>query len=307
VNNSVDAILGSQIDNPATTFQGSIFEISFSINEDGTGNTIHFLLLVLALLILPWLKTDDKPDRYAFILVIFLSLILYSLAFKWQPWGGRLQTPIFLLGCVATGLLIDKIFKKELFSVGMLIIFLFTSTPYLLLNSNRPLLPLWEDNSVFYDTELERKIYSSLGNKLDNFPTLENKLTSMLSLFYEGRSVVLTERRELYFLGNFEPYYWYNEACHFVRNDPSRNIGLLMDSNDWEYPLWVLLGQHASPGKWQIDHIDVQDISGTLSHQGTPLPELLLITRDDYQDLAFLSNYEQVYSSVSIQVMKRID
>jgi len=241
-------------------------------------------------------------------LVVGLTIIFYNLVFKWQPWGGRLQMPIFLLGCALIGLLLDKLIRIRIMPELILVFFLISSSPYLLLNTNRPLLPIWEDEAAFTQTIVGRsKIFSNLNEKLKNYPALGEKTTSLFSLLYEGRSVVLSERRELYFLGNFEPFYWYMEAGHYLRNDPSREIGLLMDSNDWEYPLWVLLGQHASQGDWRINHILVEDISGTIPVDHNPLPELILITRDDYHSLPYLSGYEQVYTSTSIQIMKLID
>jgi len=77
-----------------------------------------------------------------------------------------------------------------------------------------------------------------------------------------------------------------------------------MDPNDWEYPLWVLLGQHASQGEWKINHIFVEDSSRQIAQDTNSRPEILLITKDDYWDLPILSFYEQVYESDSIQIMK---
>ncbi|MCD6425355.1 MAG: glycosyltransferase family 39 protein [Anaerolineales bacterium] len=303
----VSRLLGSELNNPDSTFQESRFDLSYSINEDDAGNGFHIFLITITILILPWLKVENKKDLLFYEAAVVLSILLFSLVFKWQPWGGRLQTPIFILGCAGAGLIIDRVLKKEIFPSIILVLFLISSTPYLLLNSNRPLLPLWEDNSVFYDTELERKIYTNLEEKLDRYPGLDEKVKSLLSILYEGRSVLLTERRELYFLGNFEPYWSYVAACHLVRNTPSREIGLIMDSNDWEYPLWVFLNQNAGPGKYKIYHIEVDDVSGSIPKNNNPLPDLILITKNDFQDLAILSGYEQIYSSISIQVMKLLD
>jgi hypothetical protein len=302
VENKISGLLGSELNNPKSTFQESKFELSFSINEDEAGNGLHLILMGTAVLSLPWLKTDHKKDWMIYGTALIFSYLLFSLVFKWQPWGGRLQTPIFLLGCSVSGYFLDKVFRKDGVPVLILITFLITSTPFLLLNSNRPILPLWEDSSVFYDTEIERKIYTHLEDNLDRVPKLAEKVKSILSVFYEGRSIILTERKELYFLGNFEDFYWYNEACHLIRNTPAREIGLIMDSNDWEYPLWVLLKKHAVPGNWIMYHIDMDDISNTIPQDYRSKPGIILVTRDDYLELDILKSYDQIYSSASIQV-----
>jgi len=306
VEKSVLSLLGSEMDNPESTFQESQFELSFSINEDEAGNGLHLILISFSLLILPWLKTDDKKEPIIIEIALIFSILLFSLIFKWQPWVGRLQTPIFLLGCAVTGYVLDKLFKKAIFPVLILIVFLISSTPFLLLNSIRPVLPLWEDSSVFYDTEIERRIYTNIGEKLNRYPNLAGKVKSILSILYEGRSVVLTDRSEINFLGNFEDFYWYAEACHLVRNTPSHEIGLIMDSNDWEYPLWIFLDQHASPGDLVLYHIDMEDISSTISQEYSSKPGLILVTRDKYHDLDILRPYEQIYSSTSIQVYQKV-
>ena len=307
VEKGITQILGSELNNPASTFQESRFNLSFSINEDDAGNGFHLVLISIAILILPWLKVENKKDLLLYEAAVVLSILLFSLVFKWQPWGGRLQTPIFLLGCTMAGYLLDKAFKKEIFPTLILILFLLSSTPFLLLNSNRPLLPLWEDSSVFYDTELENMIYNYLEEKLDRYPILAGKVKSILSILYEGRSVILTERRELYFLGNFEDYYWYAEACHLVRNTPSREIGLIMDSNDWEYPIWVFLNQNAGPGKYKIYHIGLDDISATLKSPAEPKPDLIILTKNLDEDSHELRDYIIVYESKTVQLFKRME
>jgi len=306
VEKSVSGLLGSEMDNPESTFQGSQFELSFSINEDDAGNGLHLILITLAILILPWLKSDNKKELIIYEAALIFSILLFSLVFKWQPWGGRLQTPIFLLGCVGVGYLLERAFQREIILSSILIIFLISSTPFLLLNSIRPLLPLWEDSSVFYDTEIERKIYTNLGEKLDRYPSLSGKVKSILSILYEGRSVVLTERREINFLGNFKDYYWYIEACHMVRNTPGREIGLIMDSNDWEYPLWLMLDKHAEPGNRVLYHINMDDISNSIPQPYQEKPGLIMVTKDKHENLEILKLYEQIYSSSSIQVYQKV-
>jgi len=305
IERNLSRFLGSELNNPVSTFPGSEFEISFSINEDDAGNGLHLILISLSILILPWLIKENSQDLLGYSMAIILSILLFSLVFKWQPWGGRLQTPLFLLGCVMAGYIIDKSFKKGFIPGLILFVFLITSAPFLLLNGNRPVLPLWKDNSVFYDSEFERKIFSTLEEKLDRFPSMAEKVDSLFSILYEGRSVILTERKELYFLGNFEDYYWYAEACHLVRNTPSREIGLIMDSNDWEYPLWVLLKKEASPGDRVLYHIDLDDISRNIAQEQTSEPGLILVTKDEYQDLDIFDSYDQIYSSSSIQVYQK--
>ncbi len=295
--NGVTALLGSQINNPASTFQGSSFELTFRINETNSGNFLHFFVLTLLLFIFPWVK----KGQITLYISIILAILFFSLAFRWQPWGARLQIPIFMLGSIVIGISIDSLLKKTYFPTLLIILFFITSTPFLLQNSNRPFMPPWNDK-----TFLEGKFMSRINEHIDQYPSLSWRYHAFLRMFYKGRSIWVTSRDELYFLSNYSFIHSYKEASHYLRNDPSREIGLIMDPNDWEYPLWVMLDQHASQGEWKINHILVDDISGKITNNFNSKPEILLITKDEYWDLPLLSFYEQVYESNTIQIMKKI-
>lgn len=77
-----------------------------------------------------------------------------------------------------------------------------------------------------------------------------------------------------------------------------------MDENDYEYPFWVLFGQYSSPGKRLIYHVGVDNISGSLENPMPSRPELIIITRKEYNDLPVLADYTVVYESDTIQMYK---
>ena len=307
LNKFIVNLLGSEINNPSSTFQNSKFQVAFYISDDDSGNLIHFLLLTLSFFIIPWLKNNQPRTINSVLISSALSIILFSLFFKWQPWGGRLQTPIFLLGSVLIAYLIDKLTTKNIIPGVIITVFLITSIPYLLMNTIRPVLPLWENDTVFYNTKVKEFIYTRVTKFVKQRPTLRKNLTPIASLFYEGRSVIHTERKELYFLGNFIDYYSYRSATKIIRDNDPHKIGLMMDSNDWEYPIWVLLRQPASKGPIQINHIQVEDISGRLESPQDKIPEYILATNNKYQKMIDLHGYELVYTSGSIQVLRLPD
>ena len=303
INRFVISLLGSEIKNPSSTFQNSKFEVAFYISDDDSGNLLHFLLLSISIFIIPWLKNKQPRTINSLLISSILSIVLFSLLFKWQPWGGRLQTPIFLLGSVLIAYLIDKLTTKNLIPSFLIAGFFLISLPYLLLNTIRPVLPIWEDDTVFYNTRAKEFVYTRVIKFVNNRPNLQKSITPFASLFYEGRSVLHTERRELYFLGNFNDYYSYRSATKVIRDNDPHKIGLMMNSNDWEYPIWVLLRQPASKGPIEINHIHVKDISGRLESTQDQFPEYILATNDQYQDMIDLYGYELVYTSASIQVL----
>jgi hypothetical protein len=297
----LSSLLGYRLNAPESTFQEEDFAITFNINEDESGNILHFVFLVLAILVVPLLKNTNRSIVLRYTAAIILAITFYNLAIKWQPWGGRLQTPIFFLGIVLIGALLDTTTKKNLVPSMVLALFLLGSVPYLLLNPIRPFLPFWEDDSVFYDSPIERRLISGISEKLRPYPDLKARISSFLSVFYEGRSVFLTDRKELYFLGNIDDQYPYRAACHLIRNLQVHSIGLIMDNNDWEYPLWVFLNQDSTQGTYKIDHLYVENNTAKLAGNIDPNPDILLVTRADFVSPE-LSLYEQIYSSDPIQL-----
>jgi len=178
--NGVRTLLGSQINNPASTFQETSFELTFRINDSDSGSFLHFSLLSLSLILFPWkIKRINKEQLTLFISVI-LTILFFSIAFKWQPWGARLQIPIFMLGCVVIGMSIDSLFEKSFFSTLIIILFFIISTPYLLQNSNRPFIPLWNDK-----TFLEGKFMSQINERIDQYPAISWRYDSFLRMFFK--------------------------------------------------------------------------------------------------------------------------
>ena len=302
--NSITNLLGSNIDNPASTSKWSTFKVSYRISEDDSGNFFHFLLLTFSILVTPW-KKKDQPQKYKSLLTaVVISTILFCLLFKWQPWGSRLQIPIFLLGTTLIAYLFDRFQKNRLLITSVVILLSLSSLPYLFLNPIRPLLPFWEDDSVFYNTEFKEKLYIWTTEFVHQYPSLEDKLSSFASLFYEGRSVLFTDRRELYFLGNIDYHYDYRQATAVVRDLNPKEVGLLLGTNHWEYPIWVLLDQHASANGINIYHIKVNNNSGKFSNSDNQTPETILATYEAYQEFVEIHGYDVVYSSDSIHVLK---
>jgi hypothetical protein len=297
----VGVLLGSELNNPASTFEGSEFELSFSINENDSGNLVHAILLTLSVVAFPFLKREGKKDQIPLYLSLILSMLLFSIAFKWQPWGARLQATILLLGCVVIGLLSDLIRIKRWILSPLILVILITSSLYMFNNSNRPFFPLWSADTIEQNALLNKLEKSTKGK-----PIPSRIYKKSLDFLFRGRSIWVSDRHLLYFLSNFSNYQSYRRTRNYLLEKPYREVGLIMHSNHWEYPLWAMIGAHASQGEWQINHIQVEDISAQIPNDINPTPELVLTTKDDAQDLPFLADYELVIDTPKIMIWKRL-
>ena len=81
---------------------------------------------------------------------------------------------------------------------------------------------------------------------------------------------------------------------------------MFLGSNDWEYPIWVLSGNHAGGGEIEFRHIAVEDISSNLQEELLAFPSLVLATREFDQTIAGVE-YEIIFDTDSIDVLRKID
>ena len=97
--------LGGQLDNPRTTWPGAKFGVvAYSRHEDLAGNPLHVLLVGFALAWAAFRARRLPPGAGAYVAGVALAGLLFAVGFKWQTWGSRLQTPLFLLAAPASAL-----------------------------------------------------------------------------------------------------------------------------------------------------------------------------------------------------------
>jgi 4-amino-4-deoxy-L-arabinose transferase-like glycosyltransferase len=128
-------LLGNDMSNPDNTF-GPSFVPQRSRHEDTAGNSLHMLLILLSLIFVLKIK---NVLSLPLISSVILGFFLFCLILKWQPWGSRLQLPLFILSCPVIASFIYEIFDKQaqIFIIAVLFI---SSMPYLFKNESRNLL-----------------------------------------------------------------------------------------------------------------------------------------------------------------------
>jgi hypothetical protein len=163
----VHNLLGLDADDPRTTLE--TYRIKRSLHEDYAGNTLHFLFIPLSLVLLsksirrtfyqlfrledsklqsdkthlknpPNTSLEGNPlSTNSYFLAVLLGLVFFSLLFKWQPTGSRLQLPFFVLFSPIAGVVYDRI-RIALGKYILVGLFLIASLPSLFSNPSRPLI-----------------------------------------------------------------------------------------------------------------------------------------------------------------------
>lgn len=218
-------------------------------NEELAGNSLHFWVVSLGLLAVVVAKRKNK-------LLLFLGLVLaagyllFSLVFRWQPWGNRLLLPLFAAGAALPGVWLERC-KAPLRCVAAGIL-LATALPALLLNTARPVLA-WQQPPQ------------------------------------EPVSVFTAHRGYLQFI-NAPEYYnaWISLSVELKERAPQcRQVGYWIGPGEPEYALWTLLSPTGKERR--LEFIDLTRPTGTgLNGTAYPLGEFLpcavLSSRFDYNE-----------------------
>ncbi len=278
-----------------TVFQGTDFKIKYLINEDESGNFIHFILLniTLVLLLVSWKK--NAPYINIYVISLFLSIILFSGLLKWQPWGTRLELPIFSLGIPVIVYAVDRLRKSQTVIFVLFIGLFICSLPYLFLNSTRPLIPLFSDSSILRS--------STIKHFFSNRPDLYDEYSEIISPFYQDSSVFRADRQELYFSSNKRIYQDYLSVMEMVNELDEEYLGLHLSANDWEYPIWVLADRLDSRSEPGFIHVGVEDQSSILDRNPSIVPNYIISS--DHKHLSDVMNktYELLVDTESIDLL----
>jgi len=258
--------LGVSKDNPGANFLGIPYKSSFILSENTTGSLIHVLFL-LASTFYAAFNFRKKPKMAFFIGATWLGFFLYSLIFKWQPWQVRLMLPWMIITIIPVGILISNVlktksFKFDVFVIGLII---YSCIP-VYFNIAKPFfdpIGLYRQIQKFPKGVVTEDIAKIIPEKykdrlLNYYETgdlgyhLKTNLTEServnlylledsLNLFSNERKTIFnTSRMELYYVGD---KYLYQKHLNLISelDGDSPQIQLIIGSDSYEYPLWVML------------------------------------------------------------------
>jgi hypothetical protein len=106
---AVHRAMGLDIDDPATTWWRTHFEVSHPRRqEDRMSNGLHLALVLVAGLALLSGRRLRTTDRVTYATALVAGFVLFAAVLRWQPWHSRLQLPLFVLGAPLIGILLDR-------------------------------------------------------------------------------------------------------------------------------------------------------------------------------------------------------
>lgn len=206
--------LALDIDDPRTTLADRFFIPVVNTTETTSGNPFHAAVIVLSITAVVGmvLLGKEDPEILAYVAAVFLSMVLFSYFLKWQPSGGLLQIPFFILFAPLLSVLLDWARKTEIETV-LAVVLLVYAMPWLFQTAERPVIPA------------DNRTYS-------------------ISVFNENQ-------QRLYFATNPEDYKTYWAVTNDLRARGLTRIGLHLAADSEEYPLWAMLGAPAADFKME--------------------------------------------------------
>lgn len=153
---------------------------------------------------------------------VLASVVFFCLFLTWQPWITRLQVPIFALAAPLFGMACETINRPRRHIIALGFLALAALPPLFFLQS-RPLVP-WR-------------------------------------VFHTRALTWTTPRSDLYFSNRPALKQSYREVVSILAAAKPSCIGLYLNADSWEYPLWALLRQEQSPMPHIIHVADDPDFS----------------------------------------------
>jgi len=132
----------------------------YPFHEDQAGNTLHFLLGLLAcVLLLGFKKWKHNRIMTGYAVAIIVSFLLFNFIFKWQLWNARLHLPFFVLFAPVAGTVFSLFVPRKihLWIGGLLFV---TSLPWIFLNESRP---LFKEKNIFNTPRIEQYFANNPG------------------------------------------------------------------------------------------------------------------------------------------------
>lgn len=153
-------LLQLELNDPRTTWPGAAFTVnSFVVDEDVSGNFVHFLLFLAGLgVILQKRRRQNSGLLLSYTLLLVSAFLLFAAYLKWQPWHSRLHLPLFVLAAPIIGWLLVQLPYQPFLSNGLALLLLVQALPFLVAN---PLHPLLGRQNIFNQGRLKQYFIES--------------------------------------------------------------------------------------------------------------------------------------------------
>jgi len=238
------------------------FTVRFDVHEDMVPNNLHFILIIISLLALFFVKSTSRTKWFA--VCAFAGFVIFCSMMVFQLWSTRTHMPFFAMGCVLSALLFGRLLKNKTEYLSAFL--LLASSGYILGNPSKPLLPLKYYSKKFLnyvpvaicpENQLQedgiksklRNFYETVPNESDCYMMKQNPdkeerqiifgLLDSLGYYNDDKfeTVFALNKDKKYFLnhpGNYENFKGLLPSFRNVKE----NVGVLFKAGNGFYHYW---------------------------------------------------------------------
>jgi 4-amino-4-deoxy-L-arabinose transferase-like glycosyltransferase len=140
--------------------------------ESRAPNGLHVLLgiVVLGALVVGWRAYPAVVIGYGLALVV--GFFLLSVVMKWQPWGGRFQLVLFMLGAPLAAFVLARMGMPARWLKIMTVAFLLLAACWAVFNSSHP----WVGKDAFYRLTREEQYFMGVPERRSFFVSAADKM-----------------------------------------------------------------------------------------------------------------------------------
>lgn len=109
---AVHGVLGLDADDPATTLWITKYDVAYSPGEETEAGAPVQALVILLVMAAVWRVRSAAPARWLAVVVVAM-ILAYALVLKWQPWGARLQLPVFVAGSLLAAVVVARLAPRR--------------------------------------------------------------------------------------------------------------------------------------------------------------------------------------------------
>jgi hypothetical protein len=258
-------LLGINVNDPRTTWDGHFYQRWFSNHEDSAGNPLHFMLIMASLgLFLAFYDPNESQALIAYAIVLMSAFLMFCLYLQWSPWHSRPQLPLFVLWSP----FISSVFlrRPNYFFTFLVILILIVAS---LLYVSQYAIVFMASFFVCY-FYFKRQPWLRANYNIGFLIAILLISASTLYVFRnETRPLLVTNGNNSIFNRNrIDQLFTYHQnfrdahfnATHFIDALDCSEIGLIIGDEDLEYPFWILL-QEVRRTRIRIEHVNVTNIS----------------------------------------------
>ena len=241
-------------------------------NENSVGNPAHLVSALAFLgLALARRRRLSAPARAALLIgaAAAAGWLLIHIPFQWNPWRSRYDLPFFVLLAVPLGVAAARLPRRA--RTALAAVYVLGALPALLLAVERPLVniqaiagwPWWAWSGLAIaaiavvlrpsaggDTRLRTRA-AAVALALAVLAPVTVRLVARVFArqpAFPPMSIVTADRTDVMFRSNPVLEAPYERVVALVRSSSCQIVGLEFKRDEWEYPLWSLLGAATGGG-----------------------------------------------------------